>query len=107
MTRASSSKIRRGLIVAAIVLLLVAGVWGLTHFFRPGSEVAVAGSAGEIWTCSMHPQVRLPKPGKCPICSMPLIPTTTKASGGAGGGDLGMLILSDHARAMASVETVP
>ncbi len=20
------------------------------------------------WTCSMHPQIRLPKPGRCPIC---------------------------------------
>jgi membrane fusion protein, copper/silver efflux system len=27
-----------------------------------------------IWTCSMHPQIRQPKPGKCPICHMDLIP---------------------------------
>ena len=27
-----------------------------------------------VWTCSMHPQIRLPKPGKCPICFMDLIP---------------------------------
>ncbi len=33
------------------------------------SEKAV----GKIWTCSMHPQIRLPKPGKCPLCSMDLI----------------------------------
>jgi Cu(I)/Ag(I) efflux system membrane fusion protein len=26
------------------------------------------------WTCSMHPQVRADKPGKCPICGMELIP---------------------------------
>jgi Cu(I)/Ag(I) efflux system membrane fusion protein len=26
-----------------------------------------------IWTCSMHPQVRMEKPGKCPICGMDLI----------------------------------
>jgi len=26
------------------------------------------------WTCSMHPQVRANKPGKCPICGMELIP---------------------------------
>ena len=29
---------------------------------------------GTIWTCSMHPQIRMPKPGKCPICGMELIP---------------------------------
>jgi Cu(I)/Ag(I) efflux system membrane fusion protein len=27
----------------------------------------------EIWTCSMHPQIRLPQPGKCPLCGMDLI----------------------------------
>lgn len=31
--------------------------------------------AGEtIWTCSMHPQIRQPEPGDCPICGMDLIP---------------------------------
>ncbi len=27
-----------------------------------------------IWTCSMHPQVKMHEPGKCPICAMDLIP---------------------------------
>lgn len=27
-----------------------------------------------IWTCAMHPQIRMDKPGKCPICGMDLIP---------------------------------
>ena len=31
-------------------------------------------SKGEIWTCSMHPQIRQPKFGKCPLCGMDLIP---------------------------------
>lgn len=31
-------------------------------------------STAQIWTCSMHPQVQLPEPGKCPICFMDLIP---------------------------------
>ncbi len=28
----------------------------------------------EIWTCAMHPQIRMDKPGDCPICGMELIP---------------------------------
>jgi len=28
----------------------------------------------EIWTCAMHPQIRMHEPGKCPICGMELIP---------------------------------
>lgn len=27
-----------------------------------------------IWTCAMHPQIRMTKAGKCPICGMDLIP---------------------------------
>jgi Cu(I)/Ag(I) efflux system membrane fusion protein len=29
---------------------------------------------GTIWTCAMHPQIRMEQPGKCPICGMELIP---------------------------------
>ena len=29
---------------------------------------------GAVWTCSMHPHIRMDKPGKCPICAMDLIP---------------------------------
>jgi len=28
----------------------------------------------QIWTCSMHPQIRQNGPGQCPICGMDLIP---------------------------------
>lgn len=28
----------------------------------------------QIWTCAMHPQIRMDKPGNCPICGMELIP---------------------------------
>jgi Cu(I)/Ag(I) efflux system membrane fusion protein len=31
-------------------------------------------SKGTIWTCAMHPQIRMDHPGKCPICGMDLIP---------------------------------
>ena len=34
-----------------------------------------------IYTCSMHPQVKEDKPGKCPICHMTLTPTKEKSSG--------------------------
>ncbi|MFD1187122.1 efflux RND transporter periplasmic adaptor subunit, partial [Pontibacter rugosus] len=29
---------------------------------------------GTIWTCAMHPQIRMNEPGQCPICGMDLIP---------------------------------
>ncbi len=33
------------------------------------------------WTCSMHPQIQLPEPGKCPICFMELIPLERQDEG--------------------------
>jgi Cu(I)/Ag(I) efflux system membrane fusion protein len=35
-------------------------------------------SSEEVWTCSMHPQIRQPEPGNCPICGMDLIPVASK-----------------------------
>jgi Cu(I)/Ag(I) efflux system membrane fusion protein len=39
---------------------------------QPGRQAAE--QASTVWTCSMHPQIRQPKSGKCPICGMDLIP---------------------------------
>lgn len=33
-------------------------------------------SEAEVWTCSMHPQIRQNEPGQCPLCGMDLIPVT-------------------------------
>jgi YHS domain-containing protein len=35
---------------------------------------------GEVWTCSMHPQVRLSGPGKCPVCGMNLVRVENEAA---------------------------
>ncbi len=32
------------------------------------------------WTCSMHPEIRMPEPGSCPKCGMDLIPVKAKAA---------------------------
>ena len=58
------------------LLLLVGAVAALVLWPRFPIEVAAEGQ----WTCSMHPQVRIDKPGKCPICGMPLIPVSQLAS---------------------------
>jgi membrane fusion protein, copper/silver efflux system len=55
------------------------------------------------WTCSMHPQIKLKKPGKCPICGMALIPLK---SGGANLGDR-EIKLSPLAEKLASIEVMP
>ncbi len=34
------------------------------------------------WTCTMHPSVNAKDPGKCPICSMTLVPVMKRDAGG-------------------------
>ncbi|WP_053337284.1 efflux RND transporter periplasmic adaptor subunit [Microscilla marina] len=42
------------------------------HSYQQTSSKKVS-KASEVWTCSMHPQIRQPEPGQCPICGMDLI----------------------------------
>ncbi|HEX7783931.1 MAG TPA: heavy metal translocating P-type ATPase [Sphingobium sp.] len=37
-------------------------------------DIAPPSLEGSIWTCPMHPQIRQPVPGSCPICGMALEP---------------------------------
>lgn len=53
-------------IVVVVALVTVVAFW-------PQKSPQGSASAGD-WTCSMHPQVRQPGPGRCPICGMDLIP---------------------------------
>ncbi len=43
---------------------------------------AEAVAPGTIYTCPMHPQIRQPGPGSCPICGMALEPETPSAETG-------------------------
>lgn len=33
-------------------------------------------ASAQVWTCPMHPQIRQSGPGKCPLCSMSLVPVS-------------------------------
>jgi len=55
-----------------------------------------------IWTCSMHPQIRMNEPGKCPICGMDLIPLTSDASQS----NPNALQMSEDAMKLANVQTM-
>ncbi len=53
----------------------------------------------------MHPQIRQPRPGKCPICAMDLIPVTEE--GATDDEAPRRIALSDRARALAEIQTAP
>ena len=62
--------------VILILLIFLFGIWlGLQKQSSPKDQHPSQQEKKQIlWTCSMHPQIKLPKPGKCPICAMDLIP---------------------------------
>jgi len=88
-----------------LVLALVVGFLLRGCFMSPAPEPQASDSQPKatVWTCSMHPQIQLPKFGKCPICFMDLIPL---GEGGDEGGER-ELSLSASAAKLMELETAP
>jgi membrane fusion protein, copper/silver efflux system len=77
--------------------------WGAA---APTAELGVsheghghAGSDIAFYTCSMHPSVRQPDPGQCPICAMDLTPVTYDEH------ESGVIVLEDGSRAPLGIRT--
>lgn len=96
--------------ILTIIISLIIGI--SIGFFLKGSmtrtpvlsQIAAKKGSDKIlfWTCSMHPQIKQNEPGRCPICSMDLIPMKEDVGGKA----VASLKLGDRARQLASVETM-
>jgi len=102
----------------ASVLIIVAVTFGAGYALRwgcaphaPEQAAAPAGAAATaparadqpIWYCSMHPHIRQPKPGRCPICGMEL-----ELLGKQGRqASLRGISFSESAKSLMDVETAP
>jgi hypothetical protein len=109
ITRAGAVIWKHTSALVALVLVIAALVVGY-RLGRPAPERAdagataapAAGGAPRVYTCSMHPSVRLPDPdAKCPICNMDLIPVTD----GGGAGNERRLALTEAAARLSDIET--
>ena len=101
---------RRLKIVVLVVVAFLAGYFLKSLSQQPSTGTKHKGPSGGAvtqeqtwWTCSMHPNVHLPKPGKCPICGMDLIPVAGRA------GDVGerQISFSEAAIKLMEIETTP
>jgi Cu(I)/Ag(I) efflux system membrane fusion protein len=74
--------IRKTLIISIALLTGIFFGWLIFHPVQTEEkhEHSSEEVKGIIWTCSMHPQIRMEKPGKCPICGMDLIQLVQSAS---------------------------
>ncbi len=68
------------------ILLLGLGILLGRVFFHPSGHIEdkhiheSESTENTVWTCSMHPQIKMSDPGKCPICGMDLIPLVSGTS---------------------------
>lgn len=106
---AKRKTVGRYLKTGALALVAVAIGYGLRTWQVPAPAAAgeqratadAAATATQVWTCSMHPEIRLPKQGNCPKCGMALIPLV-KDEGG-----LRELAVSEAAAELMEITTVP
>jgi len=92
---------------SVLLLIFFAGIFVGKLIFGGHSsthEYASEQAEAQVWTCSMHPQIRQDKPGKCPLCAMDLIPVKSMSSGSASA-DPDAIQLSDEAIALANIRT--
>ena len=88
-------------IIFTLIVVFMMGYW----IGNPGGKIEHLHEEiveETVWTCSMHPNVKLPEKGQCPICFMDLIPVAK----GSSSVNRNELILSPEAQALARVETI-
>ncbi|WP_144602676.1 efflux RND transporter periplasmic adaptor subunit [Algoriphagus algorifonticola] len=92
--------------IAGLILLGAALGW----LVKPSGETSqeaghdhLGSLTDQLWTCSMHPQIKLNEPGDCPICGMDLIPVASNSS--SGNSNPLAFEMTPEAVAMANVST--
>ena len=73
------------------------------HVTDTGRDHGPAVPVTKQWICSMHPQIRKPAPGMCPICAMDLVPVP----GGTARQPAHELTISPQAEKLLDIQTTP
>ena len=93
-------------IIAIIILIIISAITGY-KIGSPAKDKHLEHSGKtqpnqeQVWTCSMHPQIKLPRKGLCPICNMELIPLRQDSKSDA---HSAVLRLSKNAISLMDVE---
>ncbi|NOY46728.1 MAG: efflux RND transporter periplasmic adaptor subunit [Chlorobi bacterium] len=63
-----------GILILGIILGNIFSGGSSEVIVKDGEHEYVQDPVTKLWTCAMHPQIRMEEPGNCPICGMELIP---------------------------------
>ena len=90
-------------LATGILLIVIVGLAQRLGWIRAPIESATpaTSAAAEIFTCPMHPNIRQPGPGRCPICGMELV----TAAGGAADLDEFSVKIEPAQRRLANIQT--
>ena len=95
------------LIIVMVLVIAAAGGYKLGKMNSGAASTHAHGdeasAAATVWTCSMHPQIKLPQFGKCPLCGMDLIPLEGGQSSDSYSNPA-TLTLSENAKALMEIE---
>ncbi len=101
LPREKNARILFFLIIAGIFILgWLVGNLDENDTHQTHQSIEAGASDVTAWTCSMHPQIQQPKPGKCPICGMDLIPVASEKTGD----NPRQVYLSNSNRKLAQIE---
>lgn len=102
-------KYKKYIIAAGILLLgiILGNVFSggdseTTH--TDGEHEYVQDPVTQLWTCSMHPQIKMEKPGNCPICGMELIPLEASDSSSENIAD-DEIVMNEESYQLANIQT--
>jgi RND family efflux transporter MFP subunit len=59
--------------IAGLAVLITLGVYGYRYYRGDAHAGHTQADHAEVWTCVMHPEIRQPGPGQCPLCGMDLV----------------------------------
>lgn len=92
-----------GILILGIVLGNVFSGGGSTDSTATTEEHNHDAEEDTIWTCSMHPQIQMDKPGDCPLCGMELIPLESSNSTEEISSD--EIVMTEEAMQLANIQT--
>ncbi|MEX0642375.1 MAG: efflux RND transporter periplasmic adaptor subunit [Pirellulales bacterium] len=93
-------------LAAGILLIVIVGLAQRLGWISAPEKSSTAGASAmaadqQIFTCPMHPNIRQPGPGRCPICGMELVP----AASGAADLDQFSVKIQPAQRRLANIQT--
>tara|TARA_R110001583_G_scaffold39260_1_gene125974 strand:+ start:12578 stop:14482 length:1905 start_codon:yes stop_codon:yes gene_type:complete len=104
MKKYKNYSIAAGILIIGIILgsLFSGGDSETTH--KEGDHEYTQDPVTQLWTCAMHPQLRLKEPGNCPICGMELVPVENSSSS-TEKIDPSEIVMSEEAIQLANIQT--